>query len=311
MAIHSLDYQAPSGDSTTGSGLGAGPSNGSSLSTGAIAGVSIAGALILIAFILLALAYRFRKWPFHKRVKAAELDGTSHIDKPLGSDYHQQNDPIHEKDAGFASNKHELGAHDVPRTELYGTPGSTKGHELHGSPAAVEMEGAGTYQELAGSPVPVDYFAALKANEPSKPTQNNSVVTRKAIARSPLSVGRDSRRGNSPASPVSPANGPRMSSRATSGTSGAFLSADSEPRGERSSATPVSAIDGPRETSRTRGDVPGSWLSLASEARGSRSLASPVSSAESRDVSRSRTPTSETRDPAGDVLSHHPYNRNR
>ena len=331
VTIHPVGYVAPApGNSTSGngttSGSGAGSSHSSSsLGRGATAGIAVGAAAILITLILLGLAFYFRKWPFHKRREAAELDATAVSQERKADEPDSQTDDVQEKDAGYTG-KHELGLNEVARNELEGTPGYNKtghelygtpgkidgGHELHGSPAATEMHGGDAFLEMEGSPVPVDYYAALGAsNQPRPISKDPQPRTRGSVTRSPLSPASDTRSAHTFVSPISPAAGHRKSSRASSGTSGNPLSASSEPRSGRYPITPISPAGEPGEGSSTRGRIIGSSLSPAARPTVARSNTSPVSSAgASREVSRSRTPMSEISDPGGN-MAHYPYEHAR
>ncbi|MCJ1404387.1 hypothetical protein MMC11_007612 [Xylographa trunciseda] len=314
--IHPIGYVAPSNDTSGSNGTsgadGSSTSSSSSTSfpTGAIAGVVIAVVVLALVVILLILAYRRRKWPFHNRklAGAAELDsdavGFEADGRMLPGKYPMGNMPAEaEADSTFNDSKIELDSQRIgPKNELPGAPVpssrmmGTHG-ELHGSDPALEMEGSGFYHEMAGSPVPQEYYGNPKtvtelSRQNSRNTHTSSLRNEPVRrgsgpgARSPLSAAHESSQLGVP-SPVSAGSASRDVSRLRNGTSRTFSEGSAGGTETTYLMSPVSAGSDSREASRSRGVEHGRGISPMRPG-GMDMLASPTHEAVSREPSRTR-----------------------
>ena len=279
--IHPLGYVAPN-NGTTGSngttgtgGSSSGMSTSSSFPVGAIAGVVIAVVVLILIALLLVLTYRRRTWPFHNRKPAGaseldsdpvgfEADGTVLSGKyPMSSmpaeaeaDF-KFNDQKVELDSLRIVSKNELAGAPIPSGRMMGTHG-----ELHGSDAALEMDGNDFYHEMAGSPVPHEYYRnprpmAELSRENSKNTRTNSLRDEAVWrgsgtgARSSLSATRESSQLGVP-SPVSAGSASREASRLRSGMSRTMTEGSVDDTEMNHLMSPLSMGSDSRETSRGR-----------------------------------------------------------
>ena len=176
QVIHDKNYVPPPNSN---------PGSGSTpLATGAIAGIAIAGALVILIIAALGIARRKRKWPFHKlpRSGAHELDsdsvGHEADGRAIGGKAPYPTN-AHEADSKHHFTGQELaGSEGVHKSELVGSEGRRHKSELadpnlagvyrpehrgelFGSDGANEMEGSHVFMELAGSPVPEYYGSSM------------------------------------------------------------------------------------------------------------------------------------------------------
>ena len=272
VIIHPLGYVAPNNGTANPDGTSVtSNTKSSSFPIGAIVGVVFAVVILVVLAILLFFAYRKRKWPFQHRkpAGAAELDSDAvgyEADGTMIPGKYALGDMPHEAvgDNKFNYSNTELDSKQLgPGNELPGVPVPIKNilgshGELHGSDAALEMEGSGFFQELPGSPVPVEYYGNSRAmqnlsREGSQTTTRAGSLRDEAMkrgsaggVRSPLSPS-----GLSVPSPVTPQSASRDISRNRTPT-GRTMS-DSSERGVETSyrMSPVSAGSESRERNRT------------------------------------------------------------
>lgn len=302
--IHPLGYVAPSNGTSGGTGDGSSNSSStsSSFSIGAIVGIVVVVVLLALVGIYLAFAYRKRTWPFHtvkppgvteldSDAVGYEADGRMLPGKyPLGDMPHEA-----EADSTYNDSKVELDSQRVrPKNELPGgpIPGSRLAGsrtELHGSDAALEMDGSGFYQELPADPVPTEYYGRASRGMPrenSMPTTRAASLRDEAVrrgsARSPLSSALGGMESPSPVSAGTTQDGNRlrgstvraMSESSDTGTNTSHL------------MSPISAGSESRDPSRGRGfDAPRRRSPMQLGAGDMRSLAY---DAVSRDPNRTR-----------------------
>jgi hypothetical protein len=265
VTIHPMGYVAPNNGTGSGvSGGGGSSTSSSSLATGAIVGIAVCGFLIIAGAVLLGLAYRKRKWPFHNRGSTGssdndseaigyEADGTM-LTKFPETDAHEiggtnkLNFPDAELESERVEAKNELPG--VPVLMHHGSHG-----ELHGSDAAMEVEGSVPFMELPGSPVPSEFLGQSQATADMSgklPRVTGAGSLREDLARKSSGPGVRSRGSNQSGSStlVSPGSLSPGSEFAEGTRSGRTMSKRSGTEGYLMS--PLSAGSEPRDVSQSR-----------------------------------------------------------
>ena len=224
---------------------------------GAIVGIVVAAVVIILIIVALAVTRHFRKWPFHKRPLpgSTELDSTQIGHEADSRAFGKPRPDLPEADSKSDFYGPELvGSEGQNKVELAGSEGRRSKNELPGaavhrpddhrelmgSNAANEVEGShpNIYMELAGSPVPLEYYGNSRAAAPvpSRPASSRHDGT--LSPRSPLSQG-------------APSASPMLTPRSARGSGLASpLSEAQSSRGLRNS--PVSAGSHSRDPSRSR-----------------------------------------------------------
>ena len=335
LPIYPVGYTPPGSSSGSASSSSAPPPTKSSIPTGAIVGIAVAGALILLLAIFLFFAYRNRKFPFHNLPPPVELpaDESAELDEGKAGGVGGMEPPKYgensELPAGAdghyaADGKYEMAAREGSAAELKGT--SYAPNEMMGSQPANEMQGTPVFTELpAAEEVPVEYFGNMpptgrrngsgqssplspldgsNSNSRSRPSRQMSGLSG---TRSPLSTVSSTSHETSTPYGAAAASAPSHAGRQNSGGYPNFLTSSS--RGPVSNTmSPISPTDPPSRATSNSNTHPSRGNTLVSSPISDRAgttgdisgpssrSASRTRTDQARDISRTRSPWSNTSD---------------